>query len=67
MDFDLADDDCTIYIEELKSDDPNLKINAVSKIGNTPLHSSCLSFDPSKDHTHKYEEFLLDSGAKINA
>lgn len=34
MDFDLADDDCTIYIEELKSDDPNLKINAVSKIAN---------------------------------
>jgi serine/threonine-protein phosphatase 2A regulatory subunit A len=26
------DEDCTIYIEELKSDDPNLKINAVSKI-----------------------------------
>lgn len=34
MEFDLADDDCTIYIEELKSDDPNLKINAVSKITN---------------------------------
>ena len=32
MDFDPADDDCTIYIEELKSDDPNLKINAVSKV-----------------------------------
>ena len=32
MDFDQADDDCTIYIEELKSDDPNLKINAVSKV-----------------------------------
>ena len=26
------DEDCTIYIEELKSDDPNLKINAVGKI-----------------------------------
>jgi serine/threonine-protein phosphatase 2A regulatory subunit A len=26
------EEDCTIYIEELKSDDPNLKINAVSKI-----------------------------------
>lgn len=42
-------------------------INAVSKIGNTPLHASCLSFDPSKDHTHKFEEFLLDNGANINA
>ena len=29
---DSAEEDCTIYIEELKSDDPNLKINAVSKI-----------------------------------
>ena len=34
MEFDPADDDCTIYIEELKSDDPNLKINAVAKISN---------------------------------
>ncbi|KAM3131083.1 hypothetical protein pb186bvf_016781 [Paramecium bursaria] len=29
---DSSDEDCTIYIEELKSDDANLKINAVSKI-----------------------------------
>lgn len=28
------EEDCTIYIEELKSDDPNLKINAVSKVCN---------------------------------
>ena len=28
----LQEEDCTIYIEELKSDDPNLKINAVQKI-----------------------------------
>lgn len=26
------EEDCTIYIEELKSDDPNLKMNAVSKV-----------------------------------
>ena len=26
------EEDCTIYIEELKSDDPNLKMNAVMKI-----------------------------------
>lgn len=30
--MDDSDEDCTIFIEELKSDDPNLKINAVSKI-----------------------------------
>jgi serine/threonine-protein phosphatase 2A regulatory subunit A len=29
---DSGDEDCTIYIEELKSDDPNLKMNAVSKV-----------------------------------
>ncbi|EGR29152.1 hypothetical protein IMG5_162070 [Ichthyophthirius multifiliis] len=29
---DNDEEDCTIYIEELKSDDPNLKINAVTKI-----------------------------------
>lgn len=34
MEFENTDEDCTIYIEELKSDDPNLKINAVSKINN---------------------------------
>ena len=28
----MEEEDCTIFIEELKSDDPNLKINAVSKI-----------------------------------
>ncbi|EAR87276.1 serine/threonine-protein phosphatase 2A 65 kDa regulatory subunit A beta (macronuclear) [Tetrahymena thermophila SB210] len=32
MNLEDNDEDCTIYIEELKSDDPNLKINAVSKI-----------------------------------
>lgn len=32
MDLNDSDEDCTIYIEELKSDDPNLKINAVIKI-----------------------------------
>jgi serine/threonine-protein phosphatase 2A regulatory subunit A len=26
------EEDCTIYIEELKSDDPNLKMNAVTKV-----------------------------------
>lgn len=31
---DSHEEDCTIYIEELKSDDPNLKINAVSKVCN---------------------------------
>lgn len=30
--MDSSEEDCTIFIEELKSDDPNLKINAVSKI-----------------------------------
>ena len=30
--MDQEEDDCTIYIEELKSDDPNLKMNAVVKI-----------------------------------
>jgi serine/threonine-protein phosphatase 2A regulatory subunit A len=29
---DSGDEDCTIYIEELKSDDPSLKMNAVSKV-----------------------------------
>ncbi|CAD8068459.1 unnamed protein product [Paramecium primaurelia] len=28
----MDEEDCTIFIEELKSDDPNLKLNAVSKI-----------------------------------
>lgn len=28
----MEEEDCTIFIEELKSDDPNLKINAVTKI-----------------------------------
>jgi len=32
MNMEDNDEDCTIYIEELKSDDPNLKINAVGKI-----------------------------------
>ncbi len=33
MNFDeMQEEDCTIYIEELKSDDPNLKINAVQKL-----------------------------------
>lgn len=32
MNFDDNEEDCTIYIEELKSDDPNLKMNAVIKI-----------------------------------
>lgn len=31
--MDPTEEDCTIFIEELKSDDPNLKINAVTKIG----------------------------------
>ena len=38
------EEDCTVYIEELKTDDPNLKINAVQKIsaisdilGNSPF------------------------------
>lgn len=34
MDLENNEEDCTIYIEELKSDDPNLKINAVSKVNN---------------------------------
>lgn len=32
MNLEDNEEDCTIYIEELKSDDPNLKINAVGKI-----------------------------------
>jgi len=33
MEFeDDQEEDCTVYIEELKSDDMNLKINAVSKV-----------------------------------
>ena len=32
MNFDDNEEDCTIYIEELKSDDPNLKMNAVVKV-----------------------------------
>ncbi|KRX09975.1 Armadillo-type fold [Pseudocohnilembus persalinus] len=34
MDFTDQEEDCTIYIEELKSDDSNLKMNAVVKIQN---------------------------------
>ena len=26
------EEDCTIYIEELKSDDPSLKLNAIGKV-----------------------------------
>jgi hypothetical protein len=32
MNFEDNDEDCTIYIEELKSDDPNLKMNAVIRV-----------------------------------
>ena len=32
MMFDNQEEDCIVYIEELKSDDPDLKINAVSKV-----------------------------------
>lgn len=32
MNLEDNEEDCTIYIEELKSDDPNIKVNAVSKI-----------------------------------
>lgn len=32
MDFDENEEDCTIYIEELKSDDSNLKMNAVIRV-----------------------------------
>ena len=28
----MDEEDCTIFIEELKSDDPTLKLNAVDKI-----------------------------------
>ena len=28
----MEDEDCTIYIEELKSDDSQLKLNAINKI-----------------------------------
>jgi len=45
------------YVEILLKAKAN--INAVSKLGNTPLHLSCISFDPSKDHTSKFEEFLI--------
>ena len=34
MDFDDQEEDCTIFIEELKSEDANLKINAVQKLEN---------------------------------
>ena len=27
-----GEEDCTVYIEELKSDNPSLKLNAASKI-----------------------------------
>lgn len=29
---DSQEEDCTVYIEELKSDNPSLKLNAASKI-----------------------------------
>jgi len=32
MQFEDNEEDCAIYIEELKSDDPSLKINAVGKV-----------------------------------
>ena len=32
MMFDNQEQDCMVYIEELKSDAPDLKINAVSKV-----------------------------------
>lgn len=32
MNIEDHNEDCTIYIEELKSDDPHLKLNAVTKI-----------------------------------
>jgi len=30
---DSNEEDCTVYIEELKSDTPSLKLNAASKLG----------------------------------
>lgn len=30
--MDDAEEDCTVYIEELKSDNPSLKLNAAGKI-----------------------------------
>lgn len=32
MSVDDGDEDCTVFIEELKSDNPSLKLNAASKI-----------------------------------
>ncbi len=32
MSIDDTEEDCTVYIEELKSDNPTLKLNAASKI-----------------------------------
>lgn len=32
MDYDTTEDEHALYIEDLKSDDSNLKINAVTKI-----------------------------------
>ena len=47
---DSTEEDCTIYIEELKSDDPNLKINAVVKISSIASilgpHRTCAELLP---------------------
>lgn len=53
------------YIEMLVNEGANT--NEKNREGNTPLHLTCLSNDPLKDHSTKVEEFLIDNGADINA
>lgn len=70
---DSGDEDCTIYIEELKSDDPSLKLNAVSKI--TAIASVlgknrvCTELVPYLieiiDEQDNEEEFLIKLAAEI--
>jgi ankyrin repeat protein len=53
------------YIELLV--EAGAKVTEKNDEGNTALHFACLSNNPLHDHSVKVEEFLLDSGADINA
>ncbi len=48
---DSQEEDCTVYIEELKSDNPALKLAAAGKIG---LIASVLGFKRTRDELIPY-------------
>ena len=42
-------------------------VNIKNSFGNTPLHIACASYDPRRDHSPKFEEFFLNTGAEIDS